>query len=61
MNVVPRHALLWGWLRLLLGLAQIWFATAALGLLLSIGVHPVTVIFLAAATIATITSLLYRK
>jgi hypothetical protein len=61
-DVASGHKLVWGWLRLLLGLAQMCLATIGLILLITLGVHPLTLLFVAAATIATISSLLlYRK
>jgi len=61
MNVASGHKLVWGWLRLLLGLAQMCLAAAGFILLITVGVQPVTLLFLAGATAATIASrLLYR-
>lgn len=56
------HKLVWGCLRLLLGLAQMCLAAAGFILLITVGVQPVTLLFLAGATAATIASrLLYRE
>ncbi|HSB12619.1 MAG TPA: hypothetical protein VLM38_24225 [Blastocatellia bacterium] len=53
--------LMWRWLRLVLGLAQMWLAAAGLGLLLIAGLRPITWLFLIAASAATVISrLLYR-
>lgn len=61
MDEATRHKLIWGWLRLFLGIAQMFFAAAGAFALLSIGLHPITYICLSIATIATITScLLYQ-
>jgi hypothetical protein len=60
MNEATGHKLLWGYLRLAPGLAQISLSTTGLVLLLTVGFHPVTWSVLAAGTAATITSrLLY--
>ncbi|HEV7375254.1 MAG TPA: hypothetical protein VGN95_11095 [Pyrinomonadaceae bacterium] len=62
MNEDTRHKLLWGWLRLLLGTIQIVCAPLAIYALLLGGVyHPVTLLLIAGATLATIISwLLYH-
>ena len=53
--------LIWGWLRLFLGVIQMVLTTACVGLLLTLGLHWATWIFFAGATAATIISrLLYR-
>ena len=51
-----RHKLIWGWLRLILGWAQMSLAAAAFGALLIVGNHPVTWAFGIGAMLATITS-----
>jgi hypothetical protein len=61
-KVASGGKLVWGWLRLLLGLAQMCLATIGLILLLTLGLHPLTLLFVAAATSVTITSwLIYRQ
>ena len=56
-----RQKVLWGWLRFVLGVAQMTFAFATAGLLLLVGLHALTWIFLAVTTILTISSrLLYH-
>jgi hypothetical protein len=57
---VTGHKLLWGWLRLVLGLAQISLSSTGIVLLLMVGFHPATWAVLVAGTAATLTSrLLY--
>lgn len=48
--------LIWGWVRLLLGMAQIILATMALMTLLTLGLAPLTWVFIGGATAATIIS-----
>jgi hypothetical protein len=61
-KVASVDKLVWGWLRLLLGLAQMCLATIGLILFVSVGLHPLTLLFVAAATGVTITSrLLYSQ
>jgi hypothetical protein len=56
-----RHKLIWGWLRLFLGFAQMSLVAASFGALITIGVRPVTWAFCVSATVLTIVSrLLYR-
>ena len=56
-----RHKLIWGWLRLILGWAQMSLAAAGFGALLVVGNHPVTWGFVIGAMLATIISrLLYH-
>jgi hypothetical protein len=60
MNLDSERKLVWGWFRLLLGLAQMGLAAAGFVLLIMVGVQIVTVLFLLGATAATIASrLLY--
>ena len=60
-NATTQHKVVWGGLRFFLGLAQMWLALVGLVLLVSIGLRPVTYLFVGAATAATVTSrLLYR-
>ena len=61
MRDATRHRLVWGWLRVLLGIAQVVLASAGLILVLTIGFHPLTCIVAAGATLLTIVSrILYR-
>lgn len=61
MNETTRHKLIWGWLRLFLGDAQVSLAATGVVTLLTIGLHPVTWAFAMAATTATLISrLLYH-
>ena len=46
----------WGWLRLILGMAQMTLAMTTAGLFLLVGFRPVTWIFLAIVTLLTIAS-----
>lgn len=57
-----RHRLVWGWLRLLLGTAQIVLAPFAILVLLTAGLgSTLTWVLIAATSLATLTSwLLYR-
>jgi hypothetical protein len=53
--------LILGWLRLFLGVVQMLFATACVGLLLTVGLHWTTWMFFAGAAAATIISrIVYR-
>ncbi len=61
MDSAARHKLIWGWLRLFLGLAQMSLAAASFGLLITIGLHWITWAFIVGATAAAIVSrLLYH-
>jgi hypothetical protein len=61
MNEDARHRFVWGWLRLILGFAQMSLVAASLGALITAGLHPVTFVLVFAATLATITSRLLYK
>jgi hypothetical protein len=53
--------LVWGWLRLFLGIAQMLLVTVSLVSLLTLGLQGTTWILLVAATVTTLTSrVLYR-
>lgn len=56
MDEATKHKLIWGWLRLFLGLVQMFFAAAGVFALLTLGLHSITYFCLTAATLATITS-----
>jgi uncharacterized membrane protein YhaH (DUF805 family) len=56
-----RDKLIWGWLRLALGMAQIVLSTAALVLLSAVGLRSITWVFILGAAIAMVVSrLLYH-
>lgn len=60
-EATARHKMIWGWLRLVLGFAQMSLVAASLRALLTVGLRPVTWIFFIGATAATLTSrLLYH-
>jgi hypothetical protein len=53
--------LLWGWLRLVLGFAQIAFVGLSIGALFAVGLKPLTWVFVICATALTLMSrLIYR-
>ena len=57
-----RRRLVWGWLRLGLGICQTILAPAALVLLLTIGLQPVTWVVIALALVPLLASMvLYRS
>lgn len=61
MNEATRHKLIWGWLRLFLGWAQMSLAVFGAVLLFTVGLHLLTWISVVGATAATVTSrLLYH-
>ena len=61
MDEATQHKLVWGWLRLFLGWAQMSLVAISIGLLLTLGLHLATYVFVSAATAATIISrLLYH-
>lgn len=56
-----QHRLVWGGLRFFLGLAQMWLSIAGLTLFVVVGLRPVTIAVVVAATVTTIISrLLYH-
>ena len=55
------HPLIWGWLRLFLGILQISLSVAGITALFKIGFRPLTWGFVAGAAIATIMSLLLYR
>jgi hypothetical protein len=58
---VTRRKLIWGWLRLLLGWLQMSLVAVSIGALLTVGLHPITYVFVAVATAAAVASrLLYH-
>ena len=61
MDEVTRHKLIWGWLRLFLGFAQMALVAMSVGALTAVGLHWITYMFVGAATVAALLSrLLYR-
>ena len=61
MKDATKHKLKWGWLRLFLALVQISLVPMAVGSLLTLGLHPLTWLFVLTATAAAIASrFLYR-
>lgn len=61
MNETQRHKLVWGWLRLFFGFAQMSLVALSLGCLVEVGVRPVTLVFAGLATGTTLLSrLLYH-
>ena len=58
---MTRHNLIWGWLRILLGVMQTSLAAAGIWMLLTIGSRPVTLIVVGGALTATIISRLIYK
>ena len=56
MDETTRHKLIWGWLRFLLGWAQVSLAAATFGAMMTVGFHWVTWFFFAGATGATLVS-----
>lgn len=60
-QAMKRHALVWGWLRLALGLAQIGLSVGAAVCFLTSGLTPLTWFFIITAMTATVASrTLYR-
>ncbi len=55
------HLLIWGWLRLFLGLLQISFSVGTITALFKIGLRPITWVFVTGAAIATISNLLLYR
>lgn len=56
-----QHVFYWGWLRLILGVAQTSLSVVSLWLLVTVGLHPVTWASVGGATVATFLSrILYR-
>lgn len=61
-NASTQHEVVWGGLRFFLGLAQMWLAIVGLTLLALVGLRPVTLAVVIAATVARVVSrLLYRS
>ena len=60
-NSNAKQRFVWGWLRLVLGIAQVTLAIATFGLFLLVGFHPVTWILFTVTTVLLIVSrILYR-
>jgi len=61
MEEPTRHKLIWGWLRALLGIAQMSLVVSSAILLFSVGLRPFTYACVIAATMLTVISrILYR-
>ena len=56
-----KQRILWGWLRLVLGFAQIALVGLSAGSLITVGLRPLTWGFVIAATALTLISLLIYK
>jgi hypothetical protein len=61
MTPLTKERILWGWLRLFLGFAQIALVGLSVGALFSVGVKPITWIFVIGATALTVVSRLIYK
>jgi hypothetical protein len=61
MTAVTNQRILWGWLRLFLGIAQIALVGLSVGALISVGVKPITWVFVIGATALTVISRLIYK
>lgn len=58
---MTRHTLIWGWLRVFLGIMQTSLAAAGVFMLLTVGTRPVTLIVVGGALTATLMSrLIYQ-
>jgi hypothetical protein len=55
-NEETRHRLIWGWLRLFLGFAQMSLVAMGIGALITVGVRRITVVLVILATTATVMS-----
>lgn len=53
---MTRHTLIWGWLRVVLGMMQTSLAAAGVFMLLTVGTRPVTLIVVGGALTATMIS-----
>lgn len=58
---MTRHTIIWGWLRVFLGLMQTSLAVAGILMLLTIGSRPITLVVVGGALTATIISRLIYK
>ncbi|MBW4626515.1 MAG: hypothetical protein KME49_13700 [Brasilonema octagenarum HA4186-MV1] len=58
---MTRHTLIWGYLRLFLGVMQTSLAAAAILMVVNVGVRPITVIVATSALTATVISRLIYK
>ena len=56
MNAETQHKLIWGWLRIFLGFAQLWLAGITVILLVTIGLRAATLVIAVAASAATVLS-----
>jgi len=51
----------WGWLRLVLGIAQMTLAITTFGMFLIVGFHPITwILFAVTTTLLIVSRILYR-
>lgn len=58
---MKRHAFIWGWLRMALGIGQMSFAAVSIITLIAVGLRPLTYALAAVATcLAVISRILYR-
>lgn len=58
---VPQDRPLWGWARLFLGFAQMALVGMSVGSLITVGLKPITYVFVLAATsLALLSRLIYR-
>lgn len=61
MTPAAKEQIVWGWLRLALGFAQIALVGLSIGSLITVGPRPLTWVFAIAATTLTLISLLIYK
>jgi hypothetical protein len=61
MTPTAKELIVWGWLRLALGFAQIALVGLSIGSLVTVGVRPLTWVFAITATALTAVSLLIYK
>jgi hypothetical protein len=58
---VPQDRLLWGWARLFLGFTQMALVGMSVGALITVGLKPITWVFVIAATsLALLSRIIYR-
>ena len=61
MMTTAKERIVWGWLRLLLGFAQISLAGLTAGSLITVGFQPITLVFALSATLLVLVSILIYK